>query len=154
MTRGQQKKQLHEKESFSHNDLHTLPELHPPVDVMPYGNVGTPTKTFLQLIQQCKLPPAVINKLGLSFPKTRTNRRYGNVPFEYDCTKDDTSENASNTLEKDVIDEVADVKKSTNEKDEKLSVCDDSDSSEEVSIHCLNVVLDFNNNKIPSGIYF
>lgn len=50
---------------------------------MPNGNVGTPTRVFLELIQQCRLPPVVIKKLGLTFPKTRTNKKYGDVPFDY-----------------------------------------------------------------------
>lgn len=50
---------------------------------MPNGNVGTPVKVFLQLIQSCRLPPRLIRKLGLTFPKTSCNRRYGNVHFQY-----------------------------------------------------------------------
>ena len=50
---------------------------------MPQGNVGTPTKFFMDMIQACKLPPRIIKKLGLTFPKTRTNKKYGNVPFDY-----------------------------------------------------------------------
>merc|ERR1711976_870238 len=50
---------------------------------MPQGNVGTPTKVFLELIRACKLPPALIGKLGLKFPKHRAKRRYGDVPFSY-----------------------------------------------------------------------
>lgn len=50
---------------------------------MPNGNVGTPTAVFLEYIRTCRLPPRVIQKLGLTFSKTRSNRRYGNVPFAY-----------------------------------------------------------------------
>ncbi|XP_076369388.1 G patch domain-containing protein 3-like [Tachypleus tridentatus] len=64
-------------------DLHKLKEFHPP-PVMPHGNVGTPTRIFLELIRNCKLPPSIITKLGLEFPKTRCKRLYGSVPFEYD----------------------------------------------------------------------
>ena len=64
-------------------DLKKLPELSPPVNVMPHGNVGTPTKIFLELIRDCKLPPALIGKLGLTFPKSRAKRKYGDVPFDY-----------------------------------------------------------------------
>ena len=63
-------------------DLHKLPELHPP-DIMPNGNVGTPTMHFMDLIKQCRLPPSVIKKLGLTFPKTKTNKKYGNVSYDY-----------------------------------------------------------------------
>lgn len=51
---------------------------------MPNGNVGTPTMAFLDSIKSCRLPPSVIKKLGLTFPKTRTNKQYGSVPFSYD----------------------------------------------------------------------
>jgi len=50
---------------------------------MPQGNVGTPTSHFLRLIQQCRLPSSIISKLGLVFPRTRSNRKYGSVPLEY-----------------------------------------------------------------------
>lgn len=62
--------------------MKNLPELNPP-DIMPNGNVGTPTMVFLEYIKSCRLPPKVIKKLGLTFPKTRTNKQYGSVPFNY-----------------------------------------------------------------------
>ena len=37
----------------------------------------------MDFIKQCRLPPAVIKKLGLTFPRMRSNKRYGNVPFDY-----------------------------------------------------------------------
>jgi len=69
-------------ESFTEADLKSLSELNPPA-LMQNGNVGTPVKVFLQLIQSCRLPPRLIRKLGLIFPKTSSNRRYGNVPYQY-----------------------------------------------------------------------
>lgn len=69
-------------ECFTEADLKSLAELNPPA-LMQNGNVGTPVKVFLQLIQSCRLPPRLIRKLGLTFPKTSSNRRYGNVPYEY-----------------------------------------------------------------------
>ncbi|XP_029601275.1 G patch domain-containing protein 3 isoform X2 [Salmo trutta] len=63
-------------ERFTEVDLKGLPELNPP-SLMPAGNVGTTVKVFLQLIQSCRLPPRLIRKLGLAFPKTSCNRRYG-----------------------------------------------------------------------------
>ncbi|XP_075965379.1 G patch domain-containing protein 3 [Anarhichas minor] len=69
-------------ERFTEADLKSLSELNPPA-LMQNGNVGTPVKVFLQLIQSCRLPPRLIRKLGLTFPKTSSNRRYGNVPFHY-----------------------------------------------------------------------
>lgn len=73
-------------ECFTDADLRGLSELNPPA-LMPNGNVGTPVKTFLQLIQSCRLPPRLIRKLGLTFPKTSSSRRYGNVPFQYQNTQ-------------------------------------------------------------------
>ncbi|XP_053467209.1 G patch domain-containing protein 3 [Ictalurus furcatus] len=67
---------------FTKADLHALPELTPPA-LMPAGNVGTPVTVFLQLIQSCRFPPRLIRKLGLTFPKTGSHRRYGNVPYHY-----------------------------------------------------------------------
>ncbi|XP_030074308.1 G patch domain-containing protein 3 [Microcaecilia unicolor] len=80
------KKQLQSKkatsETFTQADLGRMPELNPPA-LMPQGNVGTPVKVFLELIQACRLPPSIIKKLALKFPKTGSSRRYGNVPFSY-----------------------------------------------------------------------
>lgn len=70
-------------ERFTEADLKALPELNPP-SLMPAGNVGTPISVFLQLIQSCRLPPRLIRKLGLTFPKTGSSRRYGNVPYHYE----------------------------------------------------------------------
>ena len=81
-TRKEQKTIPPDRQDFTENDLQTLPELHPP-DVMPNGNVGTPTLVFMDFIKQCRLPSSVIKKLGLSFPRTRSQRKYGNVPFDY-----------------------------------------------------------------------
>ncbi|XP_071116043.1 G patch domain-containing protein 3-like [Haliotis cracherodii] len=81
-TRSEIKLTPSDSRDFTSSDLLNLPELHPP-DIMPHGNVGTPTKDFLDFIKECRLPPSVIKKLGLSFPKTRTNRKYGSVPYEY-----------------------------------------------------------------------
>lgn len=80
-------------EHFTEADLKSLSELNPPA-LMQNGNVGTPVKVFLQLIQSCRLPPRLIRKLGLTFPKTSSNRRYGNVPFQYynTCTLPATEE--------------------------------------------------------------
>ncbi|XP_039595676.1 G patch domain-containing protein 3 [Polypterus senegalus] len=84
------KKEIHASVSlnrkFTESDLKRLPELNPPA-LMPNGNVGTPSKVFLELIQACRLPPSIIKKLGLKFHKTGSNRRYGNVPFEYQNTE-------------------------------------------------------------------
>jgi len=46
------------------------------------GNIGTPTKHFLDLINSCRLPPVVVKKLGLSFKK-EGGRFYSTVPYDY-----------------------------------------------------------------------
>ncbi|XP_054855579.1 G patch domain-containing protein 3 [Eublepharis macularius] len=79
------KKELHKKassETFTEDDLRQLPELNPPA-FMPFGNVGTPLRVFLELINSCRMPARAIRKLQLQFPKTGSSRRYGNVPFTY-----------------------------------------------------------------------
>ncbi|NWW55506.1 GPTC3 protein, partial [Ifrita kowaldi] len=73
-------------ESVTEAELKRLPEFNPP-SFMPFGNVGTPLSVFLGLIRACRLPPRVIKKLQLDFPKTGSSRRYGNVPFEYQNTE-------------------------------------------------------------------
>uniref|UniRef100_K7GGD7 G-patch domain containing 3 n=1 Tax=Pelodiscus sinensis TaxID=13735 RepID=K7GGD7_PELSI len=82
------KKELYktQSETFTEADLKWLPELNPPV-FMPQGNVGTPVRVFLELIKACRLPPPIIKKLQLRFPKTGSSRRYGNVPFNYQDTE-------------------------------------------------------------------
>uniref|UniRef100_A0A3B5MPY6 G-patch domain-containing protein n=1 Tax=Xiphophorus couchianus TaxID=32473 RepID=A0A3B5MPY6_9TELE len=84
-TKYEQRHHVSFTELFTEADLSRLPELNPPA-LMQNGNVGTPIKVFLQLIQSCRLPPRLIRKLGLTFPKTSSSRRYGNVPFHYHNT--------------------------------------------------------------------
>ncbi|XP_028985783.1 G patch domain-containing protein 3 [Betta splendens] len=92
-TKSEQRHRVSLRERFTEADLKSLSELNPPA-LMQNGNVGTPVKVFLQLIQSCRLPPRLIRKLGLTFPKTSSNRRYGNVPFQYHntCTLPATEE--------------------------------------------------------------
>lgn len=85
-TKYEQRHRVSLTECFTEADLKSLSELNPPA-LMQNGNVGTPVKVFLQLIQSCRLPPRLIRKLGLTFPKTSSNRRYGNVPFQYKNTR-------------------------------------------------------------------
>ena len=70
------------KDEFTREDLSDLAELHPPT-LMPNGNVGTPTNIFMEFINDCKLPPGVIGKLGLTFPNKRGKRIYSSVPLDY-----------------------------------------------------------------------
>lgn len=85
-TKYEQRHRMSLTECFTEADLRSLSELNPPA-LMQNGNVGTPVKVFLQLIQSCRLPPRLIRKLGLTFPKTSSTRRYGNVPFQYQNTQ-------------------------------------------------------------------
>ncbi|XP_015905632.1 G patch domain-containing protein 3 [Parasteatoda tepidariorum] len=71
-----------EKETITVEDVESLIEMHPP-KCMPHGNVGTKTSHFLKEIQACRLPPSLIAKLDLQFPRNRSKRIYGNVPYEY-----------------------------------------------------------------------
>lgn len=64
-------------------DINSIPELNPP-NMMPQGNVGTPLTTFMDLIRACKFPSHLIKKLKLKFPNSRSAKKYGAVPFEYE----------------------------------------------------------------------
>ncbi|XP_055335146.1 LOW QUALITY PROTEIN: G patch domain-containing protein 3-like [Paramacrobiotus metropolitanus] len=69
-------------QNLQESDVQSLIEMNPPA-LMPQGNVGTPTKFFLALIQKCQMPSSLIKSLGLRFPKGRRNRKYGQVPMNY-----------------------------------------------------------------------
>lgn len=62
-------------------DFSNLIEFDPPVNVMPQGNVGTPTETFHTQIANCKLPSSVIKSLGLTFKKA--SKKYSKVEMDY-----------------------------------------------------------------------
>ena len=51
--------------------LTNLSELRSPPNIAPLGNVGTPTSFFLQAINECRLSPKVIAKLGLDFQQSK-----------------------------------------------------------------------------------
>ncbi|XP_071432774.1 G patch domain-containing protein 3 [Pithys albifrons albifrons] len=91
-------------ECVTEAELKRLPEFNPP-SFMPFGNVGTPVRVFLELIRACRLPPPVIQKLQLHFPKTGSSRRYGNVPFEYQDTETVVEEGGVYTAAGDEITE-------------------------------------------------
>ena len=69
--------------NITQEDIKKMPEMNPP-DMMPQGNVGTASSYFLKQIQLCKLPPSIIRKLGIVFPKTRAKKQYSEVNFDYD----------------------------------------------------------------------
>lgn len=64
-------------------DTKTLIEFNPPENVMPQGNVGTPTKYFHEMISKCLLPCSVIKKLGLEFPKSKKHGKFSSVGLDY-----------------------------------------------------------------------
>jgi hypothetical protein len=109
-TRWEQRQIPKDREQFTLEDLNRLAELHPP-PIMPNGNVGTPTKVFTDLIRDCRLPPAVIKKLGLSFPKMRSKRRYGNVPFDYGLESNSGAEDEDVVLSGDGHELCSDLRK-------------------------------------------
>ncbi|XP_069731659.1 G patch domain-containing protein 3 [Phaenicophaeus curvirostris] len=129
-------------------DLKRLPEFNPP-SFMPYGNVGTPLQVFLELIRACRLPPRVIKKLQLNFPKTGSSRRYGNVPFEYQDTETVIEEERVYTATGDEITEEegpaarpevtqpagAEEDEEGQKKEEELHSGDDDDTCEEWERH-------------------
>lgn len=67
-------------DSVTAKDLRQMIELRPP-SIMPQGNVGTPTKYFIEQIRLCRLPASLIPKLGLK--STRRRRKYDSVEFHY-----------------------------------------------------------------------
>ncbi|KYO37059.1 G patch domain-containing protein 3 [Alligator mississippiensis] len=149
------KKELQSKtqsETFTQTDLKWLPELNPPA-FMPQGNVGTPLSVFLELIRTCRLPPRVIKKLQLNFPKTGSSRRYGNVPFKYQDTEtfaqelvytaagDEITEESEPVISSGVSDQTHDDdddgigERSGKEKSEESHSDDDDDRCEEWERH-------------------
>ncbi|XP_033113500.1 G patch domain-containing protein 3-like [Anneissia japonica] len=141
-----------DREEFSQSDLDSLVELRPP-DIMPNGNVGTPTSVFLNLIKSCRFPPKMIKKLGLTFPKSRTNKRYGNVPFDYggevvngdeetETILTGTGNEIEDELDADIqenltgkLDENVEEQKDTQENQEGSGSDDDDDTCEEWERH-------------------
>ena len=58
---------------------------------MPQGNVGTPTGTFMQYINQCVMPQSLIARLGLNVKHWRKykKRKYTNVQYKYEEEEED-----------------------------------------------------------------
>jgi len=83
------KKELHSKKHDSDQviyseDMGDLIELNPPKNVMPQGNIGTPTEYFHKMVAKCLLPCSVIKKLGLKFSKKA--KKYSSVEMNYNET--------------------------------------------------------------------
>ncbi|GBM43215.1 G patch domain-containing protein 3 [Araneus ventricosus] len=71
---------------FSIQEVESFPEMRPR-SFMPNGNVGTITDHFLKEIRMCRLPPRVIRKLGLLFPRSQARRIYSSA-FDFMSKKD------------------------------------------------------------------
>uniref|UniRef100_A0A8C0UYN9 G-patch domain containing 3 n=1 Tax=Cyanistes caeruleus TaxID=156563 RepID=A0A8C0UYN9_CYACU len=114
---------------------------------MPFGNVGTPLGVFLELIRACRLPPRLIKKLQLDFPRTGSSRRYGNVPFQYQGTETVAEEGGVYTAAGDEITEgeepvgltqpaqPQDHEEGQQKEEEESSSGDDDDTCEEWQRH-------------------
>ncbi|CAF1108849.1 unnamed protein product [Brachionus calyciflorus] len=72
---------------FENKNLDELIEFKNIPNWMAQGNVGTPTKTFIKYINECKMPTSLIHKLGINLKhfKSCAKKCYTNV--EYDYTK-------------------------------------------------------------------
>lgn len=68
------------------NDLNELLEFRNIPKWMPNGNVGTPTRIFLDYINQCIMPQSLISKLGINMKlfKKHKKKPYSNVQYNYD----------------------------------------------------------------------
>ncbi|KAK6190941.1 hypothetical protein SNE40_002701 [Patella caerulea] len=97
-TRNEKKRIPEERTDFTESDLMKLPELNPP-QMMPNGNIGTPTKIFLNFIRECRLPPKIIQKLGLQFPRTKPRKMFGSVPFDYGSEVNDITNSSDSESE-------------------------------------------------------
>ncbi|VDM97399.1 unnamed protein product [Thelazia callipaeda] len=80
--------------SKSNLDFRYFMELKPP-SLMPNGNVGTPTKFFLEQIRLCKLPPSIFTKLGIK--SRRRIGKYAAVEMKYE----NQTINVKDSVEKD-----------------------------------------------------
>lgn len=68
-------------------DLTNLSEFRScPSNIAPKGNVGTPTRFFLQAINECRLSPKVIAKLGLNSCLRNRGRKFSAVAPPKDLT--------------------------------------------------------------------
>lgn len=109
-------------QELSLQDIEGLLEMNPPTDVMPNGNVGTPTKHFQKMISECRLPCSVIKRLGIVFSKHGKSRQYSSVQLEYKSN--------SNDFQNPVSDVDDDDKQACSSKEEKESNNRDNDAEE------------------------
>jgi hypothetical protein len=78
------------------SELKCLREFHPPIDIMPNGNVGTPSEVYLRLIRECRLPATLIAKLDLEFPKSIRKKIYSSVQYNYRLRKTHQNNSSDN----------------------------------------------------------
>ncbi|XP_063309526.1 G patch domain-containing protein 3 [Pelobates fuscus] len=125
-----------EEQQVTAAEIRSLSELNPPM-LMPQGNVGTPTKFFLQLIRSCRMPPRLIARLGLTF--SSKGRRYSKVPLLYSGTDTVKGKKGVYTASgQEIIKGVSledCVKSSDVDQEEPLSSDDDNDTCEEWERH-------------------
>lgn len=79
------KQQTNESSSLNETEINNLLELTRIPKWMPHGNVGTPTKHFVQYINQCIMPQSLISKLGVNLKtfKKHNKRVYSNMEYDY-----------------------------------------------------------------------
>lgn len=122
--------------SLSTNDLNDMIELKPP-DVMPNGNIGTPSQYFLEQIRLCRLPTTVISKLGIQTQKRK--KKFGEVDFQYEKTDSCKAEKIKCETIPGVEDELEDpterVRMNQNPEDNDDGKDDDNDQCEEWERH-------------------
>lgn len=71
---------------LKHENLNELLEFRNMPKWMKNGNVGTPTKVFIEYINQAIMPVSLISKLGINLSKFKKNkkRKYSNVKYDYE----------------------------------------------------------------------
>jgi hypothetical protein len=80
---------------LSQDELNSLLEFRNIPSWMEQGNVGTPTKTFVNYINQAIMPVSLIQKLGINFKMLKKNKKrvYANVSFDYGTSKQSSTPN-------------------------------------------------------------
>ncbi|ESO09134.1 hypothetical protein HELRODRAFT_169076 [Helobdella robusta] len=72
-------------DSITEKRLKSIQDLRPP-RILINGNVGTPLAHFIDLIQNCKLPPTLLPKLGIKLQNLYKTRKYVSIPWNYECS--------------------------------------------------------------------
>ena len=82
---------------LSQNELNDLLEFRNIPKWMKNGNVGTPTKVFVEYINQAIMPVSLITKLGINLNTFKKNRKrkYTNVKYDYENEDKEDEEDSS-----------------------------------------------------------